>query len=275
MLHQSKPVDYAPKMKVAILCGGKGTRFREVSDVIPKPMALIGGRPILWHIMKMYSSHGFNDFVLLLGYKGDYIRDFFLNFAAFTNDITIDLGRNDSERVAFNGQASEPWRVTCVDTGEDTMTAARIWRARKYLEAGELFGVTYGDGVANVDVTALVKFHKAHGKIATLTGARPPGRFGELSLEGNVVTKFNEKPEFSGNYLNSGFFVFNPAIFDRYLNDQANLVLEREPLQRMAADRELMIYKHDGYWHHMDTPYEYELLNTLWNNGRAPWKTWK
>lgn len=238
-------------------------------------MALIGGRPILWHIMKMYSSHGFNDFVLLLGYKGDYIRDFFLNFAAFTNDITISMDRNEGERVSFHDQSREPWRITCVDTGEDAMTAARIWKARRYLESEPAFAVTYGDGVANLDVQALVKFHNDHGKLATLTGARPPGRFGELSLEGNRVAKFNEKPEFSGNYLNSGFFIFNAAVFDRYLNDQENLILEREPLQRMAADGELMIYRHDGYWHHMDTPYEYDLLNNLWKSGRAPWKTWK
>ncbi|HPY29734.1 MAG TPA: glucose-1-phosphate cytidylyltransferase [Verrucomicrobiota bacterium] len=261
-------------MKVAILCGGKGTRFREVSDVIPKPMAPIGDRPILWHIMKTYSAHGFNDFVLLLGYKGNSIRDFFLNFAAFTHDITIDLSRTDAGRVALHGQSSEPWRVTCVDTGEDAMTGARLWRARRYLEADGMFCAAYGDGVANVDVGALVRFHQAHGKVGTLTGARPPGRFGELSLAGDRVVKFNEKPEFSGHYLNSGFFVFNASIFDRYLNDREDLILEREPLQRMAEDGELMIYKHEGYWHHMDTPYEFELLNKVWKTGRAPWKTW-
>ena len=262
-------------MKVAIFCGGKGTRFREVSDIIPKPMAPIGNRPILWHIMKNYSAYGHNEFVLLLGYKGYYIRDFFLNFSAFTNDITVDLSQNGNERVAFHSQSAEPWKVTCVDTGEDAMTGARLWRARKYLESDGIFCATYGDGVANIDINALIKFHKAHGKMATLTGARPPGRFGELVLEGDNVRKFNEKPEFSGAYLNAGFFVFNTSFFDRYLNDQESLILERDPLQRAAVDGELMIYRHDGYWHHMDTPYEFELLNNMWKSGKAPWKIWK
>jgi glucose-1-phosphate cytidylyltransferase len=262
-------------MKVAILCGGRGMRFREVSDVLPKPMALIGNRPILWHIMKIYSVYGFNEFVLLLGYKGDYIRNFFLNFAAVTNDITVDLSRNDPDRVAFHSQSAEPWRITCVDTGEDAMTGARLWRARKYLEPEGIFCATYGDGVANIDIPALVQFHKSHGKVGTLTGAHPPGRFGDLVLKGDKVVKFNEKPEFSGGYLNGGFFVFNASIFDRYLNNQENLILEREPLQRMALDGELMIYKHDGYWHHMDTPYEFEVLNNVWKTGKVPWKIWK
>jgi glucose-1-phosphate cytidylyltransferase len=262
-------------MKVAILCGGRGTRFREVSDVIPKPMAPIGDRPILWHIMKIYSYYGFNEFVLLLGYKGDYIRDFFLNFAALTNDITIDLSKNGADRVTFHGQSAEPWRITCVDTGEDAMTGARFWRARKYLEQDDMFLATYGDGVANIDIPKLIQFHKAHGKVATLTGAHPPGRFGELDLKGDHVLKFNEKPEFTGGYLNGGFFAFNRSIFDRYLNDQEGLILEREPMQRMAADQELMIYRHDGYWHHMDTPYEFDVLNNTWKTGKAPWKIWK
>ncbi len=262
-------------MKVVIFCGGKGTRFREVSDVIPKPMAPIGSRPILWHIMKIYSTYGFNDFVLLLGYKGDYIRQFFLNFATWTNDITVDLSKNGADRITFHSQSPEPWKVTCVDTGEDAMTGARLWRARKHLQSDDMFMATYGDGVANIDIQSLVNFHKSHGKVGTLTGARPPGRFGELSLEGNRVMKFNEKPEFTGNYLNSGFFCFNTSIFDRYLNDQESLILERDPLQKMAADGELMIHKHDGYWHHMDTPYEFELLNSMWKSGKAPWKIWK
>ena len=262
-------------MKVAIFCGGKGTRFREVSDVLPKPMALIGNRPILWHIMKIYSSHGFNDFVLLLGYKGDYIRSFFMNFANFTNDITIDLERNDAGRIVHHSNSSEPWRVTCVDTGEDSMTGARLWRARKYLEQDGVFLATYGDGVSNIDIPKLIAFHKAHGKTATLSGVFPPGRFGELMLQGDRVLKFNEKPEHSGNYLNGGYFVFNASIFDRYLNDSEALILEREPLQRMAAEGELMIYRHDGYWQHMDTPYEFDLLNNSWKSGKAPWKVWK
>ena len=262
-------------MKVAILCGGRGTRFREVSDVIPKPMAPIGNRPILWHIMKIYSVFGHNDFVLLLGYKGDYIREFFLNFAAYTNDVTVDLSRNGSDRLVFHSQSAEPWRVTLVDTGEDAMTGARIWRARHHLEGDGVFCATYGDGVADLDVNALIRFHQSHGKVATLTGAHPPGRFGELVTKGPVVCRFNEKPEFSGGYLNGGFFVFNASIFDRYLNGREDLVLEREPMQRMAADGELMMFQHDGYWHHMDTPYEFEVLNNVWKTGKAPWKVWK
>lgn len=262
-------------MKIVIFCGGKGTRFREVSDVVPKPMAPIGNRPILWHIMKTYSAFGFNDFVLLLGYKGDYIRNFFLNFSALTNDITVDLSRNDPDRITFHSQSAEPWRVTCVDTGEETMTGGRLWRARKHLESEGTFCATYGDGVANINIPALIEFHKTQNKVATLTGARPPGRFGELVIDGHNVRKFNEKPKFSDAYLNAGFFVFNTSIFDRYLNDREDLILEREPLQRMAVDGELMIYKHDDYWQHMDTPHEFELLNHLWKTGQAPWKIWK
>jgi glucose-1-phosphate cytidylyltransferase len=262
-------------MKVAILCGGRGTRFREVSDVIPKPMAPIGNRPILWHIMKIYSTYGFNEFVLLLGYKGDYIRDYFINFARLANDVTIDMSKHGADRVTYHSQSPEPWKITCVDTGEDAMTGARFWRARKYLEQEELFMGTYGDGVANIDIPKLIEFHKSHGKVATLTGAHPPGRFGELVLKGDHVLKFNEKPEFSGGYLNGGFFVFNRSIFDRYLNDQEGLILEREPMQKMAADGELMIYRHDSYWHHMDTPYEFDVLNNTWKTGKAPWKIWK
>lgn len=259
-------------MKVAIFCGGRGTRFREVSDVIPKPMAPIGSRPILWHIMKIYSAWGYNEFVLLLGYKGDYIREFFLNFAAYTTDVTVDLNRNGADRLTFHGKTAEPWRVTLVDTGEDAMTGARLWRARQYLEPEGSFCATYGDGVGNIDLGALIRFHKSHGKVGTLTGVHPPGRFGELVVKDSVISKFNEKPEFSGGYLNGGFFVFNAAVFERYLNEREDLILEQEPLQRMAADGQLMMYQHDGFWHHMDTPYEFDVLNNIWKTGKAPWR---
>ncbi len=262
-------------MKVAIFCGGRGTRFREVSDVIPKPMAPIGNRPILWHIMKIYSHWGYNEFVLLLGYKGTSIREFFLNFAAYTNDVTVDLSRNDTDRLVFHTKSAEPWRITLVDTGEDAMTGARLWRARKYLQGSGTFAATYGDGVGNIDIPALLKFHQAHGKAATLTGVHPPGRFGELVTKDSAILKFNEKPDFSGGYLNGGFFMFNDSMFDRYLNDREDLILEREPLQRMAEDGELMMHQHDGYWHHMDTPHEFELLNNVWKTGKAPWKIWQ
>jgi len=262
-------------MKVAILCGGKGTRFREVNEIIPKPMAPIGNRPILWHIMKIYGAAGFNEFVLLLGYKGDYIREFFLNFAAYTTDVTVDFTRGEADRLTFHGKSSEPWQVTLVDTGENAMTGARIWRARRYLEPEGVFCATYGDGVADIDIAALIRFHKAHGKAGTLTGVHPPGRFGELTVKKSAVAKFNEKPKLSGGYINGGFFVFNADVFDRYLNDREDLILERDPLQRMAADGQLMMYQHDGFWHHMDTPHEFDALNDFWKSGKAPWKVWK
>ena len=259
------------RMKTAILCGGQGTRFREVSDVIPKPMAPIGDRPILWHIMSIYAAHGCRDFVLLLGYKGDVIRSFFLNRAG---DTRAEPNRDDSNCLTFYQKDSEPWRVTLVDTGEKAMTGARLWRARRYLESGGFFGLTYGDGVGNIDITSLQKFHQSHGKMATLTGVHPPGRFGELVVKDSRVVKFQEKPQ-TTQYINGGFFVFNAAVFDRYLNDREDMVLEREPLQRMAEAGELMMYAHEGFWQHMDTPHEFELLNNLWKSGQAPWKIWK
>jgi glucose-1-phosphate cytidylyltransferase len=262
-------------MKVAILCGGQGTRFREVSEVIPKPMAPIGNRPILWHIMKLYSAHGCNEFVLLLGHKGGCIREFFLNDAANINDVTPDSSRNDSNCLIIRQQSSEPWRVTLVDTGEKAMTGARLWRARRYLESEGVFALTYGDGVGSIDIGALKKFHQSHGKIATLTGVHPPSRFGELVVKGSSVARFNEKPETNAAYVNGGFFIFNSSVFDRYLNDREDLVLERDPLQRMAENGELMMYAHEGFWHHMDTPHEFEVLNNLWKSGKAPWKIWK
>jgi len=261
-------------MKVAILCGGRGTRIREVSDLIPKPMVPIGDKPILWHIMKIYSAHGFNDFVLLLGHKGHVIREFFLNFALHTTDVTIDLSRTDEGRMTFHGTPAEPWKVTLVDTGEETMTGARIHLARHFLEDADCFCATYGDGVGNVDITALLKFHRAHGKLATLTGVLPPGRFGELSVEDGAVKKFNEKPQVSGGCINGGFFVFQRELLGRYLSDDERLVLEREPMDRLAAEKQLMMFRHDGFWLPMDTPREYQLLNDLWNAGKAPWKMW-
>lgn len=253
-------------MKVAILCGGQGTRFREVSGVIPKPMATIGNYPILWHIMKLYSAHGCNEFVLLLGHKGEYIREFFQKYASHTGD---------SNHLIFHQNSSESWDVTLVDTGEKAMTGARLWRARRHLESENAFALTYGDGVGNIDIGALQKFHQLHGKTATLTGVHPPSRFGELVVKGSTVLKFDEKPESSVNYINGGFFIFNANVFDRYLNDHEGLVLEHEPLQRMAGDGELMMYAHEGFWHHMDTPHEFEVLNNLWKSGKAPWKIWK
>jgi glucose-1-phosphate cytidylyltransferase len=238
-------------------------------------MAPIGERPILWHIMKIYAAHGCNEFVLLLGYKGACIREFFLNGAAHPNAATVEVSRHDPDHLIFHEPASEPWRVMLVDTGEKAMTGARLWRARRYLESEGVFGLTYGDGVGNIDIGALKTFHQSHGKTATLTGVHPPSRFGELVVKGSTVAKFNEKPEKTTGYINGGFFVFNANVFDRYLNDREDLVLEREPLQRMAEAGELVMYAHEGFWHHMDTPHEFELLNNLWKSGKAPWKIWK
>ena len=261
-------------MKAVILCGGRGTRIRELSETVPKPMVQIGDRPILWHIMKMYSAHGIHDFILALGYKGDVIREFFLNFAVHTADVTIDLSRTGPERLSFHGAESEPWKVTLVDTGYETMTGARIRRVRKYLDPSEDFCVTYGDGVGDVDITALLRYHRDHGKTATVTGVRPPGRFGELSLVDDTVHLFNEKPQVGSGFISGGFFVFRRQFADTYLDDREDLMLEREPLERLAADGQLKMYRHDGFWQPMDTPREYQLLSDLWASGAAPWKMW-
>lgn len=260
-------------MKVAILCGGRGTRLREVSETLPKPMVPIGGRPVIWHIMKIYASHGFKDFVLLLGYKGDIIRDYFLGYYAKQGTVTVDLSSSGPERLTFYGDQSEDWRVTLVDTGEATMTGGRVWRARDFLE-GETFCLTYGDGVGNVDVSKLIKFHSEHGRTATLTGVYPPGRFGELAVAEGAVQSFNEKPQVSGGYINGGFFVMNPNFIEDYLDDREDLVLEVDPMDKLTAAGDLMMFPHDGFWQPMDTPREHTLLNDLWNTGRAPWKTW-
>ena len=261
-------------MKTAILCGGRGIRLREVADLLPKPMVHVGAKPILWHIMKIYGSHGFNEFVLLLGYKGDVIREFFYNFALHTADVTIDLSRTDAGRLMFHSAPSEPWKVTMADTGEDAMTGARIWNSRRYFQDADAFMVTYGDGVGDIDIRCLLEFHRAHGKIATITGVRPPGRFGELQTEDGLVRTFNEKPQVTGGLINGGFFVFNREFIGSYLNDREDLVLEQEPLAQLVSDRQLMVFPHTGFWQPMDTPREHQLLNDLWASGKAPWKTW-
>jgi glucose-1-phosphate cytidylyltransferase len=261
-------------MKVAILCGGPGTRLRGVSDLVPKPMVQVGDKPILWHIMKIYSSHGFDDFVLLLGYKGEVIREFFLNFSLHTTDVTIDLSRTDPGRITFHGSPNEPWKVTLVDSGESAMTGARIRNARRFLDDADTFMATYGDGVGNVDITSLLAFHRSHGRIASVTAVRPPGRFGELQLDGCAVKSFAEKPQVSGGFINGGFFVFNRELFDGYLSERDDLVLEREPLEKLIDDKQLMAFLHGGFWQPMDTPREHQLLNDVWASGKAPWKSW-
>lgn len=260
-------------MQVMILCGGLGTRLREETEVRPKPMMEIGGKPILWHIMKSYAAYGFQDFILCLGYKGHAIKDYFLNYRSYQSDFTLHL--DHSQRVTYHTTAEEDeWRVTFVETGETAQTGARVARAGRYI-SGETFCLTYGDGVGNVDVEALLAFHRAHGKLATVTGVRPAGRFGELEMDtSGRATQFNEKPQVQAGLINGGFFVFQRAVLDRFLGDGDDVVLEQEPLQRLARSGELMVYVHEGYWQPMDTYREYKLLNELWNAGHAPWKVW-
>jgi glucose-1-phosphate cytidylyltransferase len=259
-------------MKVVILCGGLGSRIRDASETLPKPMLPIGGKPIVWHIMKMYGHYGFNEFVLCLGYRGWVVKEFFLNYAAMTNDMVVQLGPERSVTVA-GSNAEEDWKVILAETGELSPTASRVYQVRKYVDDSDVFLLTYGDGVANIDVRELLAFHRAHGKIGTVTAVRPPGRFGELDIASDLVTEFNEKPQASGGFINGGFFVFDTRrIFD-YI-DSRSTALEREPMQRLAAEGQLAAYRHVGFWQPMDTPREYALLNELWNSGDAPWKVW-
>jgi glucose-1-phosphate cytidylyltransferase len=261
-------------MPVVILCGGLGTRLREETEIRPKPMLEIGGRPILWHIMKLYAAHGLTEFILCLGYKGEVIKDYFLNYKAYNSDLTVHLGAPGSIQY-HNRNGEEGWRVTLVETGQQAQTGTRVARANRYLQ-GETFCLTYGDGLGNVDIQQLLRFHRAHGKLGTVTGVRPPGRFGELRLKSDgVVCEFNEKLQTSEGLINGGFFIFQREFVDRYLSaEQDECVLEREPLQRLARDRELVVYEHRGFWQPMDTYREYQLLNDLWNGGNAPWRMW-
>jgi glucose-1-phosphate cytidylyltransferase len=259
-------------MKVVILCGGKGTRLREETEYRPKPLVNVGGKPILWHIMKLYSAYGLRDFVLCLGYKGELIKDYFINYDLMNSDFTIELG---SKQIVRDSVAHDEanWRVSLVDTGLETMTGGRLARIRKYIGADQDFLVTYGDGVADVDVDALIDIHRRSGRIATLTGVHPVGRFGELSLQGDAVRQFAEKPAASETWINGGFFVMNRRIFE-YL-DGDDCVLERAPLERLAAEGQLGVYRHPGYWQCMDTLRDMEQLNQEWASGRAPWKVWR
>ncbi|HUL58998.1 MAG TPA: glucose-1-phosphate cytidylyltransferase [Anaeromyxobacteraceae bacterium] len=261
-------------MKAVILCGGQGTRIRDANEVLPKPLLPIGGKPIVWHIMKSYAHHGVREFVLCLGYKGWLIKEFFLNYRAMTTDLTVTLGRHDA--MEFHGRHDEEdWKVTLAETGEETMTGGRVSAIRRYVEGDEPFLLTYGDGVSDVDVTASVAFHRDHGKIATVTAVRPPGRFGEMRIEGGEVTEFNEKPQATEGFINGGFLVLDARRVWGYLGTSATAILEREPMRRLAADGQLAAYPHTGFWQPMDTAREYALLNELWASGRAPWKTWR
>lgn len=254
-----------------ILCGGFGTRIRDVADNIPKPMIPIGRFPILWHIMKYYASFGHRDFILCLGYKGSVIKDFFLNYEAHTKDFTIELGRKDT--LTFHNEHEESdWRVTLADTGLEAMTGARIKRIQKYIGDDD-FMLTYGDGVGDIDLNQLQSFHRGHGRALTVTGVRPPGRFGELLHTEGVITEFNEKPQATGGRISGGFFVATPKLFN-YLSDDEGLVFEQQPMRSLVGDQQLMVFEHDGFWQPMDTSREYQLLNSLYEKGEAPWVIW-
>lgn len=255
-------------MKVVILAGGKGTRLAEETSVRPKPMVEVGGKPILWHIMRIYAARGFNEFLVACGYKGELIKEYFHNFSIHSSDYFIDLASGN--RTVVNGCGVD-WRVGLIDTGLETMTGGRLLRLRRFL-GDEPFMVTYGDGLGDINVCALAEFHRSHGKIATVTAVRPPSRFGNLTLSGSSVCEFAEKPQADDGWINGGFFVFNPEIFD-YLEDDES-ILEREPLERLARERQLMAFRHAGFWQPMDTLRERMLLDALWASGKAPWKIW-
>ena len=255
-------------MKVVLLAGGLGTRISEESHLKPKPMIEIGGRPILWHIMKTYSKYGLNDFVVCCGYKSYVIKEYFANYFLHLSDVTFDLKNNKME---VHHSESEPWRVTLVDTGEDTQTGGRIKRVRKYLGDDD-FCLTYGDGLADVNVKDLIDFHKSHGGLATLTAAQPPGRFGALNIESSVIKSFKEKPIGDGNWINGGFFVLNPKVIDLIEDDKT--VWEQGPLEKLANEQQLHAFHHKGFWQPMDTLWDKNHLEQLWTSGKAPWKTW-
>lgn len=257
-------------MKAVILSGGLGTRISEETHLRPKPMIEIGGKPILWHIMKIFSAHGVNDFIICCGYKGYIVKEYFANYFLHMSDVTFDMSKNTME---VHQRYAEPWRVTLIDTGENTMTGGRLKRVAGYLQEEEAFCFTYGDGVANVDISELIRFHTSHGKLATVTAVQPPGRYGALTLTGSSVQGFLEKPEGDGGLINGGFFVLSPGCLD-YIGDDSTS-WEQEPLTGLARDEQLMAYKHSGFWQPMDTLREKNLLEKLWQSGKAPWKVWE
>lgn len=259
-------------MQVVILCGGLGTRLREETEFRPKPMVEIGGKPILWHIMKIYAHYGFNDFILCLGYKGEMIKEYFYNYEVLNNDFTIELG--DSKNIEIHNNHTETgWRITLADTGDTALKGARLKRVEKYID-GDLFMMTYGDGIANININDLLAFHKNHGSLATLTGINPASRFGELKIDGDSVESFSEKPENGDGFINGGFFVLNRAVFD-YLSGDDSCDFEIGAMEEIARQSELMVYKHRGFWACMDTLRDMEYLNKLWVEGKAEWKVWE
>jgi len=259
-------------MQVVILCGGQGTRIRDVADDIPKPMIPIGDRPILWHIMKGFAHHGFTEFILCLGYKGWIIKRYFLDYHLANSDFSLGLGTHSDLRI-HGSNPEEDWNVTLAETGFDAMTGCRMKRIERYI-TGDDFLLTYGDGVADINIRQLIDFHRGHGKIGTVTAVRPPGRFGEIDLDGNQVVEFNEKPLLTRGRISGGFFVFQRRMFDR-LQDDVGLVLEQAPLMQLARDGQLMAHLHNGFWQPMDNSRDYKYLNELWGAGRAPWNCWE
>mgnify|MGYP003954359981 FL=1 len=253
-------------MKTVILCGGLGTRLAEETSLRPKPMVEIGGRPILWHIMKIYERYGFKDFYCTLGYKGEVIKDYFLNYSALQSNLSVEL---KSGKVMYTDPTAENWNVSLIDTGILTMTGGRLLRLKGLLQKSGTFMLTYGDGVSDVNIDKLVNFHRSHGKLATVTAVRPPVRFGELIMSGNQVSQFQEKPQAGEGWINGGFFVFEPEIFDFIKGDTT--LLEREPMEQLARQGELMAYQHSGFWHCMDTIRERDFLQESWQSGKAPW----
>ena len=257
-------------MKALILAGGLGTRISEESNTRPKPMIEIGGKPILWHIMKIYSAHGIDDFVICCGYKGYVVKEYFANYFLHMSDVTFDMAHN---AMQVHQRHAESWRVTLVETGEDTMTGGRLKRVADYVKSDEAFCFTYGDGVASVDIAALVAFHKQHGKLATITAVQPSGRYGALDLDGTTVRGFVEKPQGDGGWINGGFFVLSPKCLDYIAGDATSW--EGDPLQRLALNGQLMAFEHTGFWQPMDTLRDKNHLEALWQSGNAPWKSWK
>lgn len=257
-------------MKAVILAGGLGTRLSEETDMKPKPMIEIGGKPILWHIMKIFSAHGVNEFVICCGYKGYVIKEYFANYFLHMSDVTFDIAKNDMEVHQRN---AEPWRVTLVDTGEHTQTGGRLKRVLGYVKGEDAFFFTYGDGLSDVDLSALIEFHKEHGKLATVTAVQPPGRFGALERDGLVVSGFTEKPAGDGGLINGGYFVLSPKCLDMIEGD--SMPWESGPMHALAAQHQLMAYEHRGFWQPMDTLREKHLLQAYWDSGKAPWKSWE
>lgn len=258
-------------MKVVILAGGLGSRLSEETHIKPKPMVEIGPHPILWHIMKTYSHYGLNDFLIALGYKGDYIKEYFSNYLlSQSQEVMVNL---KERKVSYGDSKGEDWSVHLVDTGQNSMTGGRIFRLREHLKDSSTFMVTYGDGVGNINISKLLEFHKSHGKIGTVTAVRPPARFGALAIHDDKVVDFHEKPQTGEGWINGGYFVFEPAFLD-YLTDEET-ILEREPLESLASEGELMAFKHDGFWHPMDTIRDKQFLNSAWDSGEPPWKVWK